>query len=194
MTNHCRRTSRRPTRKRAPACQYTLRSHPVRAPLPILVLFVALFCVALLPGQNRLNDFDRVLPQVAKGGSDPSIETTLQVINPNEEAVSIDLTSTDEELLPSTSFELGPMATKTIILSGGELRKGSIRIHCTKPLSVSALMVTKQEGEILSQLSLPAEPLEAGAVIPVLYRSDQVENTGLAVFFTRAWRIPSQPL
>jgi len=138
--------------------------------------------------QHRLNDFDVVLPQVAAGSEGAAaVETTIILVNPNPEPVTVQLTSGNPSLLPSLALEMAGFERREVKMSEDQvLAKGWVRVKAGRPLSVSAVMVTRENQggeEVVSQATVLAEPLAASAVVPVFYRSETIENTGIAAFF-----------
>ncbi len=138
-------------------------------------------------GQDLLNDFDVVLPQVAKGDlNDVAIQTTIVIVNPNNAGVTVELTSDKDSLLQNLTLELVSLERREIEVSGaGDLVTGAVRVRAKQPLSVSAVLVTRQahgDQRIISRAAVLAQPLAASVVIPVFYRAAAIDNTGVALF------------
>ncbi|MEJ2080173.1 MAG: hypothetical protein P8Z74_19595 [Acidobacteriota bacterium] len=137
-------------------------------------------------GEGQLNDFVVVLPQVAKGDL---IETTIVFLNTSTTAVDVAVEATDEQLLEPTSFELGPFERRDLKLDAeGELVKGAVRVQAESTISVEGRIRTRSEpgGDFTSHVTILAEPLQSEVVIPISYRSDGIDNTGIALFFEEA--------
>jgi len=156
----------------------------------IAMIGILLFFATSAFGQsppNLLNDFDAVLPQVAKGvRGGTEVETTILLVNPNSTSVSLELTSSSESLLAATTIAMASLERRELKLSEGELVSGWVRVRASETISVSAVIVTSEtQGgqESVSQATVLAEPLASSVVIPVFYRSQTIQNTGIAVFF-----------
>jgi len=95
--------------------------------------------------------------------------------------------SGNPSLLPSLTLEMAGFERREVKMSEDQvLAKGWVRVRAGRPLSVSAVMVTRENQggeEVVSQATVLAEPLAASVVVPVFYRSETVENTGIAAFF-----------
>ncbi len=138
--------------------------------------------------QSRLNDFDVVLPQVARGSEGAAaVETTIIIANPNPEPVTVRVASGNPSLLPSLTLEMAGFERREVKMSEDQvLAKGWVHVRAGRPLSVSALVVTREtQGaeEVISQATVLAECLAASVVVSVFYRSEAIENTGIAAFF-----------
>jgi hypothetical protein len=135
---------------------------------------------AQLPG---VNDFEVVLPQVAKGGQATCCESKIILVNPWDETVTAVLTSSAPDLIDVPTVDLAPYQSREILLAGGDLVVGSIFVSTATTTAVSASVLTTctdSEGAV-SQVSILGQPLARSFSIPVFNQTTQVDRTGIAL-------------
>lgn len=130
-----------------------------------------------------------VLPQVAKG---EFIETVIVFLNGAATTTEIAVTASDPRLLSLTSefeypytFELGPYERREMkIEGGGELITGAMEIRAPNSLSVEGRILRRlpPDGEIVSQVTVLAQPPHTELIIPVSHGTNGIDNTGIALY------------
>jgi hypothetical protein len=152
-------------------------------------LGVILACTMMLAflsafAEHRLNDFEAVLPQIAAGASgNISVETTLTLVNPWEEAITVELTATDPLLVSSGMLVLAPLERREILVQGEELRAGAVRVRAPKTVSTTAVVKTRENGSTTSIATIAGTKPSSAIVFPVFSKFGGVGSTGIALFF-----------
>jgi hypothetical protein len=159
--------------------------------LPVTVLVLIGLGEFLFAG--RLNETVLVLPQVARGAM---IETEIVFLNTAATTTEVAVVVTDARLLNPAAdfgpgyadFQLAPFERREIRIERGEdLIIGAVEIRAEHSLSVEARILTLEVlhgdiADIASQVTVLAQPPHTELVIPISYKADGIDNTGVALY------------
>jgi hypothetical protein len=152
-----------------------------------------LFLLAVTAGglQAAAGGAELIFPQVARGSPGNYIETAIVILNPQPDPVTVELDSFGIDL-PETTILVKAGATREIRFSGPEFQVGWVRLRSDRFVSATARILTRKEAasdELLSQLSVPAQPLSSKFVAPVFFRTSHTDDTGIALAVAASGRL-----